>query len=260
MRSNLLRSSLLGVLLAGLALPASAVTIDLRNAGGSGGYGNGLGFNAGGIGLNVSAWAETGSTSLSKAGYYYFQSAQVWSWSTGIGICNRSEGLANNNCDNNEHEVDTVGYDDLIAFLFDRPVDFASLTVDPYDGSGSDPNDRDIIYWVGNVDAAPNLTSYTFSSLADLPGISPETWLQATSSYNPLTHSLSGTGNLLLVSGNYHDRNCRNADVTTNDECEAYKIANITVSASTSVVPVPAAAWLFGPALGLLSLARRRSA
>ncbi len=250
----------LALLLSAATTTASAVTIDFTAAGGSGSYGNNMVFSDGGITVTVSAWAETGSESPASSGYYLFQTAQIWSWSTGLGICNRNEGLANSSCDNNEHELDSVGRDDLMVFYFDQVVDFDALqvTVDPYDGSGSDPNDRDLRYWVSTVGAAPALGTYTFNTLA--PTFGTGFLSSASSSYNPFTHNLGGgsggalTGNLLLISGNYANRYCTNSNVSSDTECEAYKISSLTIQA----IPVPGAVWFMGSALGLMAWVRRR--
>jgi len=250
----------MGLTLAGLfASPlASAATISfLSGPANAGNWGNSLTFSGGGISVTASAFAETGAESPSASGWYLFQTAQIYRWSTGLGICNRVEGLASSTCSATEHEVDTVGRDDLLLFVFNQTVDFQSVTVDPYNSSGSDPNDRDITYWVGNLASMPALTTQTFDTLGGMPGFT-ETLSAATSGFDPLTHSLSGTGNVLLLSGDYTNRDCKNADVTYNSECEAYKIRNITVTATT-VIPVPAAVWLLGSALGLLGIARRKA-
>ena len=245
-----------GLAVAGLISgSANAVTISfLSGPANAGSWGNSLVFSNGGISVSASAFAETGTESPGSSGWYLFQTAQIYRWSTGLGICNKGEGLANVSCSETEHEVDTVGRDDLLVFVFNQTVNVESITVDPYNSSGSDPNDRDITYWVGNLASMPALTTQTFDTLGGMPTFT-ETLNLASSSFDPLTHSLTGTGNVLLISGDYTNRSCKNADVTSNSECEAYKIRDISVSA----VPVPAAAWLFGSALvGLLGAARRR--
>lgn len=252
---------LTAAILISLASAAQAVTIDFRpgysgNPPNAGGWGNSLAYTSGGIGVTAQSYAATGSLS---SGWNLFQTAQIYKWSTGLGSCNRSEGLANSSCSDVEHEFDTVGYDDLLVLVFDQTVNFQSLTVDAYNSEGSDPNDTDIIYWVGNNVNLANLTSQTFNTLATMPGLGAETWVQATSTYYPVTHTLSGTGNVLFVSGNWHNTTCKNADVTTASECEAYKIRDVTVTPFTpQVVPVPAAAWLFGSGILALGALRRR--
>lgn len=255
---------LAAAVLFGLGSTAQAVTIDFRpgysgNPANNGNWGNSLSFTAGGISVTARGYAATGSLS---SGWNLFQTSQIYKWSTGLGNCNRSEGLANSSCNDNEHEFDTVGYDDLLVLVFNQTVNFQSLTVDPYDGPDSDPNDTDIIYWVGNNVNLANLTSRTFNTLATMPGLGAETWLQTASTYNPVTHGLSGTGNVLFVAGNWHDTNCKNANVTYASECEAYKIRDVTVTPYTpqQVVPVPAAVWLFGSGAMVLGMFRRRPA
>lgn len=218
-------------------------------------------FSSGGITVDVHAWAETGAEAPASSGYYKFETAQVHSWATGLGNCNRDEGLASVSCNDNEHEVDSVGRDDLMVFFFNQTVDFSQLeiSVDPYDGSGSDPNDRDIRYWISTVAAAPDLSTYTFNTLA--PTFGTGALSAASSSYGIYTHYLNGanggaaTGNLLLISGNYKIRSCSNYNGTSDTECEAYKIKSLSVA---PVIPVPAAAWLMGSALAAIGLLRRR--
>lgn len=187
----------------------SATVIDLRNAGANGGgFGNSLMFSADGIGLTVTGFGETGAESPADSDFFLLEPAEVYSWATGIGVCNSQEGIVSGNCTSSEHEVDTVGRDDLVLFQFDQVVNFERLTVDPFNGPGSDPNDRNVFYWVGNGAGAPILTTETFFTLGSLAGFAAEVESTAISSFSPFTHSLSGTGNLLLLSGDYLDRDC----------------------------------------------------
>jgi hypothetical protein len=236
----------------------NATSIDLRNElGNGGGFGNSLTFSNDGISVNVSSYAETGAASAGDADYYYFESAEVYSWDIGLGICTQLEGTSHNGCTNIEHEIDTAGRDELLVFQFDQVVNFEQVVVDPYQRGNYDPNDRDIIYWVGNADSLPNLSLDTFLSLSSLPGFGAETHSAASSGYDGYTHQLSGTGNILLLAGNYHDRNCLNYTTSNDGSCEAYKITHIDVSAA--VIPIPAAAWLFcSGLLGLAALRRKQ--
>lgn len=239
---------------------AAATTIDFSAAGGSGGYGNSLAFSAGGISVTASAWAETGAALPANPGYFAFQTAQIHSWGTGLGICNRSEGLASAGCSSDEHEVDSTGRDDLLVLVFSQRVNFLSLTVDPWDGPGSDPNDRDIVYRIGDLPAgAPDLAAHGFSTLGAIAGLGGEQLSAALSAYSPLTHALTGTGNVLFLGGNHHDRACSSRNISADSECEAYKIRGIAFTVAPAVVPLPASAWLLGTALGALGLVRRQS-
>ena len=71
---------------------------------------------------------------------------------------------------------------------------------------------------------------------------------------------LAGTGIAVgsfpttLISGNYANRYCTNSNVSSDTECEAYKISSLTIQA----IPVPGAVWFMGSALGLMAWVRRR--
>lgn len=243
------------LVLLGTATASAAAVIDFTSQGGNGGgYGNSLSFGADGINVVAAGWGETGAENPAGSSFYLFETAEIYSWGTGLGICNRDEGVVSGGCSINEHEIDTLNRDDLLVLVFDQVVNFEYLTVDPYNGPGSDANDRDIIYWTGTVGAMPDLSTETFATLDQLAGFGAETQSAASSSYQPYTHELSGTGNVLLVAGDYHDLYCKKRNVKNDVECEAYKVSNIVVS----VIPVPAAVWLFGSALGMLGWVRRR--
>ena len=247
---------------------AAAVTIDVRGTlGAYGGFGNTLQYSAGGISVDVYGWGETGALQTSTpSNFWYFQTAEIYSFATGIGVCNRVEGsLASGNCETNEREIDTAGSrDDILVLYFDQTVSFSNLevTVDPWDGTGSDPNDRDLRYWIASVPSAPDLSTFSFNTLSGTFGTSYLS--SATSSYNAYTHMLSGgggpmSGNLLMISGNWMNRNCTDSDITSDAECEAWKLKSIVVEPLNQVVPVPAAVWLLGSALGALGWMRRRT-
>jgi hypothetical protein len=240
-------------LLCALAAPLQAATISLTGAGGnSGGYGNSLLFTTGSISVVATAWAETGTRSGSG---WRLQTAEIHSWDPGIGICNRNEGLALSTCSDSEHELDTDGRDDLLVLFFNQRVHFDSVTVTPHDGPGSDPNDRDITYWVGDIALYPDLSGKTINTLDSIAAMGNGQLSAALSAYSPLTHALTGTGNALFLSGRYASR-CTGRNVSGDGECEAYKIRDISVRAA-SVVPLPGALWLLSTALAISSLVSR---
>ncbi|MBT8140728.1 MAG: VPLPA-CTERM sorting domain-containing protein [Gammaproteobacteria bacterium] len=233
-----------------------AVTIDLKDQWSSSlGLGNSLSFSAGGIGVTVYGFGETGANG-------WLEPSEVQSFLSGIGSCNADEGPRggpngdpDNNCVSGQHEVDTIGADELILFSFDQSVNLESITVDPFDqnpdGPDGDPNDRDINYWVGNG-AVPDLSSSALSDLDTLFGAG--TFIDGSESFDPITHLLSGSGNLLLVTGNYLSDNC--VITGPGEICDSWKIADVTVSA----IPVPAAAWLFVSAIAGLAGIRKAKA
>ena len=225
---------------------AASVLFDLTSAGGNGGgYGNSLSFSSSGIGLEVTSYGETGGTHSAPV----FETAEIWSWASGLGSCNRQEGTRGSGCSNSEHEVDTVNDKDLVVFEFDQNVEFEKITVDPYRNSysGNEANDRDIIYWVSQT--LPDLTTVGFDDLDGIFG--PGTVEFTASGFAPKTHNLSGTGQFLIVAGvdPYFVPNVYSPE-------DAYKIASIKVSPSP--IPLPAAAWLFIGALATLGYNRRK--
>jgi len=200
------------------------------------GYGNALDFT----GMTATSWATTGvPTGIG----YNLNSAQILRFSTGLGACNRTEGL---NCSSPHHQVDNYGDDDYILFFFDQQVQFDNIVIDPFGKF-----DRDVTFWVADISAAQsNLTDLNPDHL-DFPGST--VFGDPTFDYNskgsgPLTIDLlGGTGNALLFAAK--------ADAGSKGDNDYFKISSLEV---TSVIPVPAAAWLFGSGFIALAGAARR--
>ena len=116
-----------------------------------------------------------------------------------------------------------------------------SLVVDP---TGS--WDRDVSVWVGTVDPLVNLAGVPLANLAGL-GFGGRIDAFNTPGEAPLPVSLGGlVGNAILVS----------ALSPADGSADRFKIRSLTAGPAT-VVPVPAAAWLFVSAGGLLAAFRR---
>jgi hypothetical protein len=175
-----------------------------------------------------------------------FETAYIQRFSTGLGVCNREEGSISSCLNTNAiHQVDNVGQQDLVLFLFDSAQAMQSLTIDPYGVW-----DRDVSFWVGNVSSGMTLSSSTFANLGAL-GFGSQVNSLNSASDAALTISLGGyLGNALLVGGLYP------ADGTA----DRFKIRSLVTSTGISVVPVPAGAWLLVSAFGLLAGIRRRPA
>jgi hypothetical protein len=203
-------------------------------------YGNQISFYEGGETLRVTAWANTANAPVKG-----FETARIQRFSTGLGACNRGEGsVASCVGSNVRHQIDNVGQQDLVLFLFDTPQAMQALTIDPYGVW-----DRDVSFWVGTVSSGVSLNGSTFGTLGALGFGSQVNSLNSASSA-ALTISLGGlVGNALLVGGLYP------ADNTP----DRFKIRSLTTSAIT-VVPVPAAGWLLATAVGLLAGLRRQAA
>lgn len=237
---NLLASlSLLMIASSGNASTIYDFTIPGTGATGIGsGFGNALDFGD----LTVTAWATTGLPSQSNN---LIDNSQILRYGTGLGACNKQEGT---NCGSPQHQVDNVGDDDLILFVFDQQLQFNNIVIDPYG-----IRDRDVSFWVADINNT------------DLTNLDPDTLIDGTSIFGtgtferhgrssaPLTINLGGnTGNALLFSAYLNIEN----DPYFKKYYDRFKIASLEI---TSIVPVPAAAWLFGSGiLGLVAVARRR--
>ena len=200
-------------------------------------------FSSGPESVDVTAWSDTG---VSPAGS--FAGGYLGRYDTGLGVCNRSEALVAGSISNCvfdggiRNQVDNVGQQDLVLFVFSATQALESITIDPYGAF-----DRDVSFWVGNVTTPLDLGSLTFAGLTGI-GFGARTDSFNGVGGDPLTVSLGGViGNALLIGALYP----RDA------VADKFKIQSIT---STSVVPVPGAFWLLGSAAALLGGITRRRA
>lgn len=223
--------------LAVFALPGFATTFDFTGSTSSGGgYGNVRSFTSDGITTNVTSYGATGFGGT-------LATAELSQWNTGLGVCNRNEGVVGGGCSTSgEHQVDGFGADDYVVFTFDQSVLLDSIVIDPYG-----KQDRDVKFWTGTVtldgSGLIDLSGLTENQIQNVPDINAPVTEYNVKSTNPITIDLGLVeGNILVFKAlNFND---------------AHKIASLEVAP----VPLPAAAWLFGSALfGAGLLGRRKS-
>jgi len=201
-------------------------------------YGNKVTFYQGDERLRTFAWSNTADTPASG-----FETAHIRRFSTGLGVCNRDEGAISDCIGGSvDHQVDNVSHQDLVLFLFESPQAMQALTIDPWGVW-----DRDVSFWVGTVSPTVTLTGATFGSLATL-GFSPQVNSLNGPGEERLTIGLGGlVGNALLVA----------ALNPADGSADRFKIHSLVTADPTTVVPLPAAAWLFVSALGAVAGVRR---
>src|SRR4051812_10970796 len=151
----------IGIAAASCAVQAATISYDFTatpsSTAGSG-YGNSISYLSGGVTVKATGWSITGQGNT-------FQSGQISSYSTGLGVCGRDEGT---NCPDPTHQVDNVGSYEFVLFQFSSAVDPLSITIDPY---GS--YDRDVTYYVGGSAGTIDLTGNKLNDLAGLGFVGP---------------------------------------------------------------------------------------
>jgi hypothetical protein len=195
-------------------------------------------FSAGGITLSVTAWGYTYSSQDNA-----MERARLGRWSTGLGTCNASESP----CSSPGHQVDNVGADDWVLFMFSTPVDITSVRIDPYGNY-----DRDVSYYLGNIATIP--LDLQGKNYGQLPGLGFGAIQSDSSSASDNYRDVTITGGYVnaLLFGGYKGGN---------DQDDYFKIRSLTVTRRVSV-PEPATMSLlvFGTVgVGAFGLRRRKS-
>jgi hypothetical protein len=207
---------------------ASPIIWNFTGSGGEGAVGNERIFNAGGITVTANAWSYGTS----------FQEARLGQWSTGIAVCGVPE-----TCSNPQHQVDNVGQHEFVLLRFSAPIDPLSVRVDPYG-----TYDRDVSYWVGNVNSSIDLTNKTYGQLAGLGFLDRvDSNGTSSSSYRDVGINNLGSVNALLIGAKYYG---------SSDGADRFKITK----ASGYSVPEPGTLLMLGLGMVLFFGWHRRGA
>lgn len=193
---------------------------------------NSLTKTVGGVTVTVTAWAATGANgTYERAGITTVPANQ------GLGVCNKTEtgcyGVPGN-MESPLGNVDNLGSNELLMFVFSKPVNILSAILDPHNVGGSP--DRDASYWVG--------------SFGDITGLTVADFGTATNVDNPngsdaytMTFAGSPYGTVLLLSASILE--------PFNDN---FRVKGISVE----YVPEPVTIGLLGASLLGLGVAARR--
>jgi len=194
-------------------------------------FGNELTFTEGMDILTATSWSERGRRERFRRGF-------LGQYDPGLGVCNRREGRR---CprNNSDQPVDNAGEREWVLLILDGFYSFENIVLDI-----SNASDRNVSYWVGNVDPAIDLNRISYS---DLPGLGFQAQVDAI--------VIAGTGSLAISSG-AGQTNAILFGASRLGRTDALFINSLQASrVVTSVVPLPAGVWLFSSALfGVLAV------
>ena len=194
----------------------------------------------------VTSWSDTGTGSTLEA-------ATTNAMTSGLGACNSTEG-SGADCTGNFKRagLDSYQNNDWVLLTFSETMDLSTLTISPETQTTGRQQGRDITYFTGWLDSATDIAtaSYTDLTAAESSGGLGLRRFDVSSG--------KGTSDVTLTLADYSvtpgEKVWGNAILIGASEGGGNN--TVLLNGMTTVVPVPAAAWLFISAI--ISLVARR--
>lgn len=203
-------------------------------------YGNSVSKTSGGVTVTATGWGITGGSSNTL-----FRTGQIKIWSTGMGVCDRDEGL---NCSNPQHPVDNIHRFDFLLFTFSQPVMLGSALLTAW------ASDFDATLWAGTNSLSLNGQTLAGAGL----GTAIESLFPTNDAVAGQTTRTIGLSTLFTDPVNWF---FIGASVNYPSPADSFKFKNLVVSLPTvpppPEIPEPATGILIGTGLiGLLAAQR----
>jgi len=185
--------------------------------------------------VTVTSWGDGGAVFAAATGHQQ---------STGLGVCNASEGtLANCIGKDNSRGLDNTAGNDWVLLLFSSRMALNEFTVFPDVGSKNKAQGRDVTFLAGTLDSANDILGATLADLTTSTALGGLGMVQF--SVNNGKAMTAASVDVIGVAGG--------AEVWGNALLIGASVENggdrFYLNAATTAVPIPAAAWLFLSAL-----------
>jgi hypothetical protein len=202
--------------------------------------------------VTITSWSDTGTGDTLEAATGHLMT-------NGLGVCNPDESSLDD-CITNENTagMDNKDGEDWVLLVFAETMDLSEFSVFPEIETGSKKSGRNVTYFTGWIDSATDIAGANYTDLTDpmtsggfgLKQFDVKNKAGTTAATVTLADETAGAsvwGNAILIGASQLNGGSGNSTNVSD---------TILMSSMTTVVPIPAAVWLF--ASGLVTLLTRR--